>query len=180
MSGRISIEHNHEPVFRVIRVNWEDPLDTSFSQNSSDNRWNSKNFAALYCCCSEPVAVAVAEDVFAYAGVDLSDLQPEYRPQVAEISWSGNVVDVISEEGIEAIGFPLRYPADIRKSQTRDLAVEWFRDGSEGVVCRSASMMKKGFSEWRGQHELWSELAVFVTNTKTSPRLISRRNLELS
>ena len=79
MSGQILISHNHDPVFRVIRKNWGDPLDASFSQNNADNRWSTVDFPALYCCCSEQGSVAVAEDVFAYAAVHLSDLQPEYR-----------------------------------------------------------------------------------------------------
>ena len=180
MTGQIFFTHNHEPVFRVIRKNWGDPLDASFSQNNTDNRWNTRDFPALYCCCSEVVAVAVAEDVFEYAGVNVSDLQPEYRPQIARISWSGDVMDVISEEGIHGIGFPIEYPAGVDKSQTRNLAEQWIRDGSEGVVCRSASMMKKGFSTWNGDHKPWSELAVFPSNVKIRPSLISRADVDLS
>ncbi len=180
MSGQILIEHRHEPVFRIIRVNWTDPLDASFSQSSGDNRWNTGHFPALYCCCSEVVAKAVAEDVFAYTGVNLSDLQPEYRPQVVRISWSGDVVDVISAQGIQGVGLPIGYPAGADKSQTRNLAEQWVRDGSEGVVCRSASMMKKGLSNWNGVHEPWGELAVFVSEAKTRPSLISRVDLDLS
>jgi len=180
MTGQILFTHNHEPVFRVIRKNWGDPLDASFSQNNNNNRWNTGDFPALYCCCSEDVAVAVAEDVFAYAGVNLSDLQPEYRPQVARISWSGDVVDVISVKGIQGVGLPIGYPAGVEKSQTRNLAEQWVKDGSEGVVSRSASMMKKGFSNWNGDHEPWGELAVFVSKVKTRPSLMSRHDLDLS
>ncbi len=180
MSGQILLSHNHDPVFRVIRKNWGDPLDASFSKNSIDNRWNTGDFPALYCCCSEDVAVAVAEDVFAYAGINLSDLQPEFRPQVAQITWSGEVVDVISAEGIQGVGLPIGYPAGVDKSHTRNLSKQWVRDGSEGVVCRSASMMKKGFSTWNGDHKPWSELAVFTSNVKIRPSLISRADLDLS
>ncbi len=180
MSGQILIPHNHDPVFRVIRKNWGDPLDASFSQNNTDNRWNTRDFPALYCCCSEQVAVAVAEDVFANAGVNLSDLQPEYRPQVARISWTGDVVDIITAKGIEGVGLPIGYPVGVDKSQTRNLAEQWVKNGSEGVVCRSASMLKKGFSNWNGNHEPWGELAVFVSKAKTRPSLMSRHDLDLS
>jgi len=74
MSSSLAFQHNHEPIYRVVRANWRDPLDATFSQNSVDNRWNTKTFSALYCCCSEPVMIAVAEDILGYAGVDLSDL----------------------------------------------------------------------------------------------------------
>ena len=110
----------------------------------------------------------------------MSDLQSEYRPQVARISWSGDVVDVISAQGIQGVGLPIGYPAGVEKSQTRSLAEQWVKDGSEGVVSRSASMMKKGFSNWNGDHEPWGELAVFVFKAKTRPSLISRHDLDLS
>lgn len=179
MTRQILFTHNHEPVIRVIRKNWGDPLDASFRQNNTDNRWNTGDFPALYCCCSEDVAVAVAEDVFANAGVNLSDLQPEYSPQGARISWTGDVVDIITAKGIEGVGLPIGYPVGVDTSQTRNLAEKWARDGSEGVVSRSASMMKKGFFNWNGDHEPWGELAVFVTMAKTPPNLQSRENLEI-
>ena len=180
MISPISIEHTHEPVLRVVRASWPDPLDVSFSQSNSENRWNTTDFPALYCCCSEPVAIAVAEDIFRLAGVDISDLQPAYRPQKVEISWSGNVVDVISGEGIQAIGFPSDYPKGVDKSQTRALAAEWFRSENEGVVCRSASLMRKGLMNWNGKHEQWSELAIYSSKSKVAPRMINRSNLALS
>ncbi len=177
MSSPLAFQHNHEPIYRVVRANWRDPLDATFSQNSVDNRWNTKTFSALYCCCSEPVMIAVAEDILGYAGVDLSDLQPDYLPHKVEISWSGNVVDVITEEGITAIGFPSQYPANVDKSQTRILSEEWFATDKEGVVGRSASLMRKGFTKWAGQHEQWSEVAIFTSNTAIPPTMISRTNL---
>ena len=56
--------HRHRPVYRVVRADWEDPLDASFSRRRPDRRWNTADFGALYCCCSEAVARAVAQASF--------------------------------------------------------------------------------------------------------------------
>ena len=164
----------------MVRASWVDPLDVSFSQSSPDNRWNTNKFPALYCCCSEQVAVAVAEDILGFAAVDLSDLQPEFLPQKAEISWSGKIVDVISDEGLKTIGFPSDYPKNVEKSQTQSLAEAWFANQVEGVVCRSVSLMKKGFTNWKGGHEPWSELAVYSSKAKSTPKLLSRSVLKFA
>jgi hypothetical protein len=109
--------------------------------------------------------------------VDRSDLQPEYRPQLVQIGWSGNVVDVVTADGVNTAGFPPNYPAGVSKSQTRKLAEEWFAARADGVVCRSASMQRKGFLNWIGIHENWSEVAIFVDNVATKPAQISRTDL---
>jgi RES domain-containing protein len=175
----ISIDHVHEPVLRVVRTSWTDPLDVSFSQQKVDNRWNTPTFPALYCCCSEPVAVAVAEDVLNYAGVVVADLQPEYRPQKVAISWSGHVVDVISEEGLKSIGLPSEYPVAVSKDRTRTLAEQWIGADEEGIVCRSASLSKKGFAGWVGSHEPWGELTIFTSAAKIAPKVVGRTDLEI-
>ena len=72
--------HRHQPVYRVVRAGWEDPLDASFSRWWPDRRWNIADFAALYCCCSEAVARAVAQDVLRVASVLLEDLQAHAWP----------------------------------------------------------------------------------------------------
>ena len=177
MTPPLFLDHSHQPIFRVVRAGWLDALDVSFSKAKTDNRWNTENFAALYCCCSGQVANAVAEDILNYAGVDRSDLQPEYRPQLVSIGWSGNVVDVVTADGVSTAGFPPGYPVGIDKSQTRKLAEEWFAASADGVVCRSASMQRKGFSNWTGSHENWSEVAIFVDNATAKPVQISRTDL---
>ena len=177
MSTPLFFDHIHQPIFRVVRAGWPDALDASFSKTKIDNRWNTENFAALYCCCSGQVANDVAEDILNYAGVDRSDLQPDYRPQLISIGWSGNVVDVVTADGVSTAGFPPTYPAGIDKSQTRKLAEEWFVASADGVVCRSASMQRKGFSNWTGNHENWSEVSIFVDNAVTKPIQINRTDL---
>jgi hypothetical protein len=168
--------HDHEPVYRVVRRDWDDPLDASFSRRAADRRWNTAEFAALYCCCSEGVARAVTLDVFRYAGLVLDDLQPQQRPQLAEIGWSGPVVDVVSGPGVESAGFPPEYPGGVDKQTTREAAARWHDAGEEGVCGRSASLARLGVSDWSGDHRRFGELALFVANTVRPPRLVGRRN----
>lgn len=171
--------HTHVPLYRVIRRGWADPLDTSYSQRASaDNRWNTPDFPALYCGCSERVARAIAREVFRLAGIELTDLQPAMLPQLVEIAWSGEVADMASPEGVAAAGFPPDYPVGIGKTQTRAAATIWHRSGAAGVVARSASLMRLGLRNWDGDHEAWSETTVFVNNSPLRPA-VQRRRTEL-
>ncbi len=170
-------DHLHEPIYRVVRRSWPNPLDASFSQQRAiDNRWNTGGFPALYCCCSLPVARAVALDVLRFAGVEPSDLLPSRQPQLYEISWSGPLVDVASSEGVKAAGFPETYPAGVSKQETRRSATDWHSKGLLGVVCRSASLSRRGVTVWRGRHEPWGELVIFVENCLRLPSLTGSRD----
>ncbi|MBM3745871.1 MAG: RES domain-containing protein [Acidobacteria bacterium] len=175
MSQPLLIEHTHQPVYRVVRRSWADPLDTSHSQKRRENRWNMPEFRALYCCCSEWVARAVALDVFRLAGIVLEDLQPAYRPQLAEVSWTGQVADVASAEGVAAAGFSPEYPAGASTLQTQAFARTCHEGGVEGIVCRSASLARMGLWAWEGTHERWGEVAIFVANCEQAPALLARR-----
>jgi hypothetical protein len=174
--GHRTVSHRHRPVYRVVRAGWKDPLDASFSQRALDNRWNTPEFPALYCCCALAVARAVTRDILRYAGVEIEDLQPGFRPRLVEVEWSGEVVDVVSPEGIEAAGFPDSYPEGVSKRRTREAAAAWHGQAAEGVVCRSASLHRLGASDWSGGCSRIGELAVFVDNCRTPPREIRRRD----
>jgi hypothetical protein len=165
------VPHEHQPVYRVVRAGWANPLDASFSRRAADNRWSSAAFAALYCCCSPRVARAVTRDVLRLAGVEPQDLQPAYRPRMVEVLWRGEVIDVASPEGVRAAGFPTDYPRGVDKAETRRAAGRWHRAGAEGVVCRSASLARLGFADWSGDHERWGELAIFPENAERAPKL---------
>jgi hypothetical protein len=173
------IDHDHR-VVRVIRAAWRDATDASYSQQRDDNRWNTRDFPALYCCCSLPVARAVVLDVFRLAGIVMEDLQPEVRPALAELAWSGRVVDVASAGGVVAAGLPPSYPDGVTKEETRRAAARWHEEGREGLVCRSASVWRRarGGVAWEGDHARWSELAVFPRRA-TRPVREERRRTDL-
>jgi len=78
----ITMLHAH-PIFRVVRGGWRDAVDASRSRTRVDNRWNTPDFPALYCCCSVPVAQAVALDVFRLAAVMVEDLARNLAPAAA-------------------------------------------------------------------------------------------------
>jgi RES domain-containing protein len=155
------VAHGHVPLFRVLRAGHANPLDASHSR-FRPGRWNTRGFAALYTCCSEFSARAVARDRLRLAALEVNELQPAARPQLSELEWSGRVVDVASAEGIEAAGFAPGYPAGVAHSETQPRAEEWFGRRREGILCRGASLARLGFSDWSQPHERWGELAVFV------------------
>ena len=176
MSISRPVAHQHVPLYRVVRRVWTDPLDTSYSQRAlADNRWNTPDFPALYCSCSERVARSVARDIHRLAGVEFADLQDAMLPDLVEIAWTGEVVDVASPEGVQAAGFPPEYPIGIEKAQTRAWATTWHESGAQGVVGRSASLMRLGLRDWSGDHASWSETAVFVDNARQHPKVQRRR-----
>jgi hypothetical protein len=158
------IEHLHEPVYRVVRADRADPLEAGFTE-----------FPALYCCCSPGVARAVAIDILRLAGVELSDLARDARPELVEINWSGGVADMASAKGIDSAGFPAGFPEDASSGETRRAAAEWRAMGAEGVVARSASLARMGMREWAGGHQRWSELAIFADSCRRRPALDRRR-----
>jgi hypothetical protein len=176
MSSHRLVSHGHQPIYRVVRAGWTDPLDASFSQTAPDNRWNTREFPALYCCCGLEVARAVTRDILRFAGVEVEDLQPGFRPRLVEIEWAGQVVDVVSPEGVAAAGFPDSYPEGVSKRHTRELAAEWHRQAAEGVVCRSASLHRLGVSGWSGGCARCGELALYVESCATPPRKLRHRD----
>jgi len=167
--------HGHAPVYRVVQARWRDPLDTSYSRSKPDQRWNTADFPALYCCCSVGVARAVALDRFRIAGIELDDLQSDLRPQLTEIEWRGEVVDMVTEGGLTAAGFPSDYPRAVDRATTRSVAERWHTSGAEGVCTRSASLMRRGLTTWSGDHRRYGELAIWVQNARTKPVLRRRR-----
>jgi hypothetical protein len=174
MTTPLLIEHSHM-VYRVVRQGWSDPLDASYSQTRTDNRWNTPAFPALYACCSERVARAVTLDRFRLSGVELEDLHPDVYPALAEITWSGVLADVASAAGVIAAGFPVTYPTGVPTAETQTAATAWHAGGVEGVVCRSASLARFGFSEWKDPHQPWGEVAIFPQNAARAPRRRRKR-----
>jgi RES domain-containing protein len=167
-----TVPHVHVPLFRVGPRSWTDPIDASFSQTRADNRWNTPAFPALYCCCSERVARAVVEDRLRRLAVELADLTPDAQPQLAEIDWTGTVVDMVSEAGIVANGFPRAYPVGVELADCQRAATVWQAARREGVVCRSAALHRLSReARWEGDHQAWGEVAVFTRKAHEAPAL---------
>jgi hypothetical protein len=105
----------------------------------------------------------------------MADLQDAMLPQLIEVTWTGELVDVASSEGVLAAGFPADYPIGVDKERTRAAAKTWHGNGASGVLVRSASLMRLGLRTWDGGHESWSETAVYVNNAPRRPTLLRRR-----
>jgi RES domain-containing protein len=166
----VTISHDHLPVYRVVRRGWADPIDTSFSQRHNvDNRWNTPDFPALYCCCSKSVARAIVKDRFGITGVEMADLQETAYPQLIEVHWVGRPVDMITEATIISAGFSCGYPTGAMHAETRRAAIKWHAEGQAGILCRSASVAQSGFTRWIGDHADWSELVIYTQNSPLRP-----------
>lgn len=161
--------HTHN-IYRVLAHRHTTPEDASYSQTKRDNRWNTPEFPALYACCSPAVARSVAEDIYRRSGVVLEDLQPDALPALHELSWRGELVDAATPAGLAAAGFPSTYPAGVSKVDTQRAAGAWQAAGLDGVVCRSASLGRLGFTRWAQPHEPWGEVAIFTRNAKRPVR----------
>jgi hypothetical protein len=106
----------------------------------------------------------------------LQTLQEAVQPQLVEILWAGEPVDMITETAIVAAGFLANYPIDSEHRQTQKVAENWHADGAEGVLCRSASLSRFGFADWTGDHARWSELSIYIDNASRKPSLLMRRD----
>ena len=170
-----TIAHTHTPLYRVVQHGWADPTDSSYSQTVDNNRWNTRDFPALYCCCSSRVARGVVQERFGN-DIVLEDLNPEVMPDLAEIDWNGDVVDVASLAGVKANGFSARYPEGTTIVDCQKAATSWHARTLDGVVCRSASLNRLGVeTEWANDHQAWSEVAIFTSISRTKPKLGNRR-----
>lgn len=170
-----TVVHDHTPIYRVARAEWTDPLDATFAALHS-HRWNAPgSHAVLYTSCSITVARAIVLDIFKIVALDLEDLAPGVRPVLLEIAWSGEPVDMASVAGLVECGFRHTYPEHMEHRHTQPFGRAWFALGAEGVLCRSASMFRIGHQGWMGNHEDWSELAIFVDNAKVQPVILNRR-----
>jgi hypothetical protein len=129
----------------------------------------------LYTCCSETVARAVVRHVFNITSVELDELQPDVRPTLAELDWSGEVVDMASVAGLVECGFRISYPEGYTHAHTQPFATGWHVLGAEGVLCRSDAVFRTNHRGWVGEHEEWSELAIFIWNATVAPRLLTSR-----
>jgi hypothetical protein len=178
VSEPLLLAHTAPSLYRVVRRGWKNPLDPSFSQKTTDNRWNTPAFPALYCACSPNVARAITLDLFRFAGLMLEDLQPPYRPQLIEISWNGDVVDAATDTGLERIPLP-GDPLAVSRESSQQCATAWHTARKEGVACRSASLARLRFTDWTGSYLRWGEIALFTDHCRMAPRLKKRiRGLE--
>jgi RES domain-containing protein len=124
----------------VAKPEWADPFDTTFSARSG-GRWNPPgSFGVLYLNADERVASANARQWFAHnGGFSVLDLQPARRPVAVACTFRQELVDVVSPEGVAAIGLPSRYPWKVPRSDCQPIGERLHAAGERGIACRSAA-----------------------------------------
>ncbi len=131
---------------RITRPHFADPFDPTFAQRRG-GRWNPpESWPTLY--LNEDLATVHAQvrHLFAGRGVEPDDLDDDAPIRLAAATLPGRqrVADVVSADGVAAVGLPPEYPLDARGRAidhrvTQAIGVRVHTAGLRGVWCRSAS-----------------------------------------
>lgn len=172
MTRRLPVQRGRtNPLLRVVRAA-ADPLEGRPGPHGG--RWSPRHeYPVLYTSADEFVSRAFVVELLRRSNLVIEDLADDVRPVIAKIAWSGEGVDVATSAGVAAAGLPATYPDGVDHSRTQPLAREWRQAGEQSVVCRSASLRRLGFSAWGGDHERWSEVAIFTDRAIVVPRLVA-------
>ncbi|HEY1654749.1 MAG TPA: RES domain-containing protein [Candidatus Tumulicola sp.] len=141
--------------FRVFKPGWGDPLDPAYSK-SSGGRWNAPGaFGAIYLCATLEVAAANARARHAGRAIRLFDLLPSRRPSLLEVRIpDGEMLDVVSEEGVRAAGLPRGYPYGVPHERCQSVGRRAYALSElRGIACRSAAEATPG--AWAGEELAW-------------------------
>lgn len=124
---------------------WADPLDPRFSQRSG-GRWNPPgSFPILYLNADAETARARVDRKFAGLPYGPLDLRPDRRPiLVSTLVPEQRFVDVVTEQGCRAAGFPATYPLhpngrEVSHRRCQSVGVLARERGLPGIACRSAA-----------------------------------------
>jgi RES domain-containing protein len=141
---------------RLADPEWSDPLDPSFAQRVG-SRWNPPgSFPTLFLNGDVVTARLQIERLLQGSPVRVEDLDDEAFVLVAAtLPRKQDVADVVTPEGIEALGLPPTYPRDASGAevphQTCQASGANIRAlGFRGVWCRSAST-----KDGRGRELAW-------------------------
>jgi hypothetical protein len=157
---------------RLAEPHWEDPLDTSFSEQHG-GRWNAPgSYGVLYLNMTEQMARLRVEHKLAGNPYDIEDLDPAAQHDLVEVNVAEtDALDLVSDAGLEAVGLPVSYPLDaagrpVAHGQCHPVGQAAHDEPLPAIACRSASA---------GASQADEELAVFdravgiVTQTGRRP-----------
>ena len=141
--------------YRVVDASYSNPLDTSYAKNAG-RRWNPPGeFGALYLCATPAVAAANARYQFVGRAIKLFDLLPTARPELVTVDVPNlGVVDVVTADGVQAVGLPANYPWGVPWPRCQAIARDAYADGVAGVAARCNA--EATATSWVGE-----ELAAF-------------------
>ena len=131
---------------RITRPHYADPFDPGFAAQHG-GRWNPpESWPTLY--FNEDLATVHAQvrHLFAGRGIEPDDLDDDAPIRLAAATLPGRqrVADVVSPEGVAAVGLPQEYPLDaegleVAHDITQAVGVVVHASGRRGVWCRSAA-----------------------------------------
>lgn len=151
---------------RVVKPDWIDGADTSYSKRFG-GRWNPKGlFGALYLNRDLEVASANARAQHRGRAIGLFDLRAGSRPL---LQWfdvaAARYVDAVTAQGVAALGFPATFPHATTWHRCQSIARVAYIRRAPGIACRSSAEATAEF--WAGE-----ELAIF--DTQMMPRTIGK------
>ena len=139
------VRQERSTCYRVSDVDWDDPLDDSFSL-AEGGRWNPPGeFGMVYLCADENTARAYVAQRLRGQPYGPEDLDEGEAPDLAVIEVpNGSYRDCFSERGLIAVGLSPTYPAAADGSLVgwevcQPIGRDAYLDGLDGVTARSAS-----------------------------------------
>ncbi len=154
---------------RVYKPDWQDPLDTQ-PDRERGGRWNApRSFGLLYLNATLVVAAANARTHHAGRAIGLFDLKPERRPHLLTLDVPRSLqLDVVTSEGLSALGLPGTYPWRVAHSRCRPIGKLAYKEQRlGGIASRSAAECSP--TEWLGEELAWFDrspaLAVIATQS---------------
>jgi hypothetical protein len=131
---------------RITRPHYSDPFDPTFAQRRG-GRWNPpESWPTLYLNQDLLTVHAQVRHLFAGRGIEPDDLDDDapIRLAAATLPRRQRAADVVTSDGVDAVGLPPSYPLDelgdeIPRETTRAIGVEVHDTGLRGVLCRSAA-----------------------------------------
>lgn len=141
---------------RVADPAWSNPLDPTFAQIKG-NRWNAPgSYTTLYLNADVITARLQIERMCAGSPVTPEDLADDaYTLVAATIASNQRAADVVTDQGVEAVGLPATYPLDAERNsiphqRCQPIGQLLFDAGLNGVWCRSACS-----GDGRGRELAW-------------------------
>ena len=152
--------------YRLFKPGWADPLDPSFSK-ARGGRWAPPGeFGAVYLSRTLEVAAANARVQHAKRAIGLFDLRPDRRPRLLDVRVpSAIAVDVVTDAGVAAAGFPKTYPAGVDRAACWPLARRAYASRSvAGIACRSNA--ESTVAHWPGEELAWFDRSPALAGTR--------------
>jgi hypothetical protein len=160
-------------LLRVADPDWDDPLDTTYSQRNG-GRWNPPgSFGALYLTVDRVGAHANVARLFVGLPYGPEDLDPDAAPRLVELDLPDEpYVDAVSNAGLTALGLPATYPfaadgSSVPHATCQPIGQRAFGEAELGIACRSAAPGARG-----------KELVWFANVGRTTPSISSTHNFD--